>query len=208
MNCTPKYFTFSLALSLLLCATAAHAQLYKWVGPDGKVTYSDSPPPSTIKKVETRTGGGGEASGPPLPFEVAEAARNHPVTLYTAPNCAACDEGRKLLVARGVPFSEKTVVTNEDIAKVKQLGESNLPLLLVGRNKQPGGFQPPAWGSALTVAGFPESSKLPPGYRNPAPEPAAPIAAPVAKKGNGEQVAKPAEELPTAVGNAPPGFRF
>ena len=206
MNCTRQYLSPFLALSLLLCATAAHAQLYKWVGPDGKVSYSDSPPPSNIKKVETRTSTAGEAGGPPLPFEVAEAARNNPVTLYTAPNCTPCEEGRKLLAARGVPYSEKTVVTNEDIAKMRQLGETQLPLLMVGRNKQQG-FQPSGWSGALTAAGFPESSKLPPGYRNPAPEPAAPIAAPVAKKGT-EPVAKPAEELPAAVGNAPPGFRF
>jgi hypothetical protein len=29
----------------MTAATAAHAQLYKWVDKDGKVTYSDQPPP-------------------------------------------------------------------------------------------------------------------------------------------------------------------
>ena len=33
-----------LPAALLCCAALAHAQLYKSVGPDGRVTYSDAPP--------------------------------------------------------------------------------------------------------------------------------------------------------------------
>jgi glutaredoxin len=197
-----------LALSFLFSATAAQAQLYKWVGPDGKVTYSDSPPPSSIKKVEAKTIGANEPSGPPLPYELAEAVKNNPVTLYTAPKCSPCDDGRKLLNERGIPFAEKTVASNGDVAKLRQLGDGQLPLLLIGRNKQQG-YEASAWSTALTYAGYPESSKLPPGYRNPSPEAAVPAAPAVAAKPNGEKtVSKPSEELPPAVGNAPPGFRF
>ena len=32
------------SLAILLLATSAQAQLYKSIGPDGKVTYSDTPP--------------------------------------------------------------------------------------------------------------------------------------------------------------------
>jgi Domain of unknown function (DUF4124) len=40
----------SVALVLALCAAlAASAQMYKWVDSDGKVHYSDKPPPSNIK---------------------------------------------------------------------------------------------------------------------------------------------------------------
>jgi glutaredoxin len=198
-----------LALSFLLCATAAHAQLYKWVGPDGKVVYSDTPPPSSVKKVESKTGVGG-GDGTPLPFEVATAARNNPVTLYSAPGCGPCDLGRKLLNTRGVPFTEKTVVTNEDIAKMRALGASQLPYLTVGRNKLDN-FHAAVWGDALTAAGYPEANKLPPGYRNPAPQSLAPSAATpaVAQNANGGAEAPAASEaLPAPVGNAPPGFRF
>src|SRR3954447_6585399 len=89
---------------LLLSAAAAHAQLYKWVGPDGKVTYSDAPPPAAARKMEAKplvSSVGGTAD---LPFELAEAVRNSPVTLYTAAKCGPCDEGRALLSARGIPF--------------------------------------------------------------------------------------------------------
>ena len=40
-------------LSLALLATGADAQnLYRWVDKNGKVHYSDQPPPKEIKKVE------------------------------------------------------------------------------------------------------------------------------------------------------------
>jgi glutaredoxin len=206
MNRTYKNVHFMLSLALLLGAGSAHAQLYKWVGPDGKITYSDAPPPSTVKKVETRSGFG-EASGPPLPFELAEAARNHPVTLYTQDKCAPCEEGRKLLNARGIPFTEKTVSTAEDLAKLQQVGDGTVPMLLIGRSKQPG-FSASGWSAALTGAGYPESSKLPPGYRNPAPQPAAPAPVAAVKKNDAEQSVSRSEELPAATGKAPPGFRF
>lgn len=47
---------FALAVSLALCATSAGAAPYKWVDKDGKVHYSDQPPPGGVKaeKVELK----------------------------------------------------------------------------------------------------------------------------------------------------------
>ena len=196
---------------ILLCTAGANAQqLYKWVGPDGKVTYSDTPPPSTVKQVEKKSARFGEVSASNLPFELAETVRNHPVTLYSSAQCAPCDAGRALLTSRGIPFSEKTVTTNEDIARLRQAAsDGQLPLLIVGRNKQKG-FESGGWAASLTAAGYPETSKLPTSYRNPPPEAAAPpVRSVAANQAAIEQVAnRPADELPPAVGNAPPGFRF
>lgn len=197
-------------LLMLLCTAGVQAQqLYKWVGPDGKVTYSDTPPPSSAKQVEKKAVSFGDTAASSLPFELAETARNSPVTLYTSPQCAPCDAGRTLLTGRGIPFTEKTVTTNEDIAKLRLAGgDGQLPLLVVGRSKQKG-FESSGWSASLTAAGYPESSKLPASYRNPAPEAAAPPVKAAANKGSTEQAAaKPAEDLPPATGNAPPGFRF
>jgi glutaredoxin len=203
---------FSLAL-LLLAAAAAQAQLYKSVGPDGKITYSDSPP-SSAARVESKALPLGGANTADMPFELSAAVKGHPVTLYTTKNCIPCDEGRKLLSERGVPFSEKTVNSGEDIAQFRKTGgDSQLPLLMVGRNKE-SGFEAGAWNSALTSAGYPESSKLPKSYRNPPPEGAAPAPKVTAAKQrnpdeNDTTAGKPAAtELPPAIGNAPPGFRF
>ncbi|WP_026075935.1 glutaredoxin family protein [Noviherbaspirillum massiliense] len=202
-----------LPLFALLLAASAHAQLYKWVGPDGKVTYSDTPPPSSAKRVETKSLSDNTANTSDFPFELAQATKGNPVTLYTTSNCAPCDEGRQLLTGRGIPFSEKTVTSKDDIAKFRQLdSEGRMPVLMIGRSKERG-FEAGAWNTALTAAGYPQTSKLPPSYRQPAAQALVPNS-PVATAQNGSTSAdKPTSEardndLPPAVGNAPPGFRF
>lgn len=203
-----KYGPSLLSLLLLLCATTAQAQMYKWVGPDGTITYSDVAPPATAKQVETKSLGSSGPSTAGLPYELAEAVKNSPVKLYTTAKCPACDDGRKLLNARGIPFTEKTVSTNEDSEQLRKAsGDSQLPFLTIGRNKQ-SGFETGIWNSALTSAGYPASSQLPKNYRN-----AVESAAPPAKAAPENQPTKTDTNhfndapLP-ATGNAPPGFRF
>lgn len=196
------------AFFLLILAASAHAQLYKSTGPDGKVTYSDTPPASGhVVQKKITAGSGDDSDG--LPYELAQAVKNSPVTLYTSDKCAPCDDGRKMLKERGIPFSEKTVKSNEDIAVLRKIASDNqLPVLSVGRNKE-SGFSTSAWGTTLTAAGYPESNHLPKTYRNAAPVAAAPGA------GAANKAAAPATgtagnsgDVPPAAGNAPPGFRF
>ena len=210
-----KYALPISAFLILSCPASVHAQLYKSVGPDGKITYSDTPPKAA--RVETREIGESSPGISGLPYELASAARGNPVTLYTTKNCVPCDDGRKLLAERGIPFSEKTVNTNEDMTQFKNVsGDSQLPVLAVGRAKERG-FENAAWNTALTAAGYPESNKLPKTYRNPPPEAAAPAEKSTAKAesqaGNlpGKQAIQSRSNdtaLPPAVGNPPPGFRF
>jgi glutaredoxin len=201
-----------LLIALLLATGAAQAQLYRWVGPDGKVTYSDTPPPSSARQVETKNleGGGPSTSG--LPYELAQAVKNNPVTLYTTAKCAPCEDARSMLKTRGIPYAEKTVNTNDDILKLKQIaGDQQLPVLTVGSRKQKG-FDSNTWDAMLNEGGYPQSNRLPPNYHNPPPEAAAPKAKPAAAP----QAAAPAErpsadtlpDTPPPAGNAPPGFRF
>lgn len=204
----------SCSILMLLCVSSANAQLYKWVGPDGKVTYSDAPPPSVATKVETRSLTTSGVNTADLPYEVAEATKAHPVTLYTTRDCQPCDEGRKLLTERGIPFTEKTVNSNDDIAQYKQAGgDGQLPLLTVGKFRERA-FEAGAWNNVLTTAGYPESSRLPKSYRNPPAQAAAPAApaeekrAPANAGANNTGSRPTATDLPPAIGNAPPGFRF
>ncbi|MNR83681.1 hypothetical protein D3C72_144630 [compost metagenome] len=192
----------------LLLTGHAHAQLYKWVGQDGKVTYSDTPPPSSAKKVEEKTISATTVASN-LPFELASAIKAAPVTLYTTSKCSGCDSGRALLNARGIPYTEKTVNTNEDLLRLQQAGgDKQLPFLTVGRSKQ-SGFEAEAWNSMLSAAAYPENSQLPATYRNPAAQPAAPKKTVEAKPAptNSTSSETSSDRLPAA-GNAPPGFQF
>ena len=198
-------------LLLLLCAAGAQAQMYKWVGPDGKINYTDTPPPPSVKQVETKQTITSDREQVDLPYELAQATKGNPVTLYSAAKCAPCDAGRKLLGARGIPFTEKTVASNDDITQLRQAGgDAQLPFLVIGRNKQEG-FAESTWNAALTAAGYPEVSKLPKNYRNPPPESAAPAPKPAADQPETKDTANPPRnngEPPPPAGNAPPGFRF
>lgn len=159
----------TLAAMLLLVAGAAQAQ-YKYIGPDGKVVYSDQPPPPNAKVLDRKPLSGSGSSVGDLPFAVQNPARNFPVTLYTAPNCGTpCSEGRNMLTQRGIPFTEKTVKTAEDAAAFqKEVNSSQVPVLAVGKDKQTQ-FDRDAWNSSLDAAGYPSTNQLPKDYKNPAP---------------------------------------
>ncbi len=190
-------------------------QVYRIVGPDGKVTYSDKPPPVTTNaKVTSGTGAsvGGFASSS-LPFELRQVASKYPVTLYTGDNCSPCGSARALLMGRGVPFIEKTVITVDDAAALQRLsGENSLPFGTIG-GQQLKGFSDAEWTQFLNAAGYPATSILPPNYRQP---PAAPMVAIAVAPSGGPAAAAgpaPARTTPTPVQpgptlNNPGGIRF
>lgn len=168
----------SAAFAALLAGTAlaagtANAQVYRITGPDGKVTFSDRPPPDAkATPAQSVAIGGGNGSGTAgLPMEVRNAANKYPVTLYTATGCAPCDSARSYLRQRGVPFSENTVNTREDVAALQRLsGASNLPFMTIGAQHVPG-FSEAEWSQYFDAAGYPKTSQLPASYRNPDPKP-------------------------------------
>lgn len=203
-----------LTVAALLCAASAGAQMYKWTDAKGVTHFSDSPPASATDKAEVRTYGSG-ASSPALPYEVAQAARAHPVTLFTAPGCAPCDQGRSYLQQRGIPYSEKSVSNGDDAQKLKEAGSNGqLPLLAVGSTRLLG-FQQQGWSDALNAAGYPAQSTLPRGYQFVQATPAAPRK-PSAKELAAERAAQAAAEAaekakfapkPPAI-NGTPDFQF
>jgi glutaredoxin len=144
--------------AVLAAAAAAHAQstVYRWVDRDGKVQFTDTPPPAHAKSVtEKRMGGGGEDAGQ-VPFATQIAARRHPVTLYVSDDCGDyCAQGRALLGKRGIPFSEKNPQRNPaDAEALKQaIGVLEVPVLMVGANVVKG-YGEESWQAALDQAGY------------------------------------------------------
>ncbi len=157
-------------LCATLCLSAGHAMaLYKVVGPDGKVTYTDRAPGD--KPSQSLKTNGAVSDTASLPLEVRQAAARFPVTLYTMADCATCDQARSALKARGVPFTEKTVRTAEDGKALQNLeGSSSLPIVRIGK-QQLKGFASRDWQTYLDAAGYPKQSVLPKTYQWPAPTP-------------------------------------
>jgi glutaredoxin len=214
-----------LALLAVAGAAAAQAQIYKWKDTRGQVHYGDTPPPQGAQTLQVAGQAPSPSAAAAMPHELTQAVLRHPVTLYTTARCDACDQGRSLLRARGVPFTEKTVSTQDDQqAQRRQAGTDELPLLLVGTRKVVG-FQAAGWQEALDSASYPRQSMLPSGYRYDPPEPAAPPASASAPGGPVRARIKVAPDAAQAqadrarteaqtqarqqpAGNAPPDFQF
>jgi glutaredoxin len=159
------------------CATlwgaASEAQVFRIIGPDGKVTYTDRPPPDgkATAAPTVSTPGGGGSSLALLPAEVRAAATRFPVTIYTTADCAPCISARNLLASRGVPYSEKTVSTKEDVQALQGIaGDARLPFATIG-GQHVRGFSDSEWSQYLDAAGYPKGAQLPASFRNPAPTP-------------------------------------
>jgi glutaredoxin len=182
------FFLVSAAISLSLALPAAAQQtIYRWVDADGKVHFSDTPPPKEITTSTQKRVGGGYTDSVQLPYATQIAMQRNPVTLYTAGDCGAfCDQGRALLSKRGVPFSERDASSDPTVADAvqKAVGSFVVPVLIVGEAKLKG-FDEGAWHSALDTAGYPRTAL--PNQPNPrATPPSAPKAPPVPEARAGE----------------------
>lgn len=196
-----------LAASALAMYLPAHA-LYKVVGPDGKVTYTDRIPGPSDGRI-TPLGASGNAVSEPLglPFELRQVTSRYPVTLYSFADCTPCDSARALLRQRGIPYGEKVVLTQEDAAALQRLtGSREGPTLMIGQQPLLG-FSAETWNSYLDSAGYPRASLLPAGYQYPA-------ATPLTERGEPARAAPPVPRAPAAAPAAetpPPttsGIRF
>lgn len=170
-------------LALKIAATAALAlgvaslqaqTIYRIVGPDGKVTFSDKPPPAAANVTARSTTGKpvdpGTQSGI-LPYELRQVVARYPVTLYAGAGCVPCNAGRLLLQGRGIPYTEYTISTNEDVEALQRLsGEKSLPFLTIGGQKIKG-YSEAEWTQFLNAANYPASSQLPSGFRQAEPRP-------------------------------------
>jgi glutaredoxin len=149
-----------------------HAQqVYKSVDKQGRVTYSEVPPSASSGDKILGDGAGGNVSNPSLPYSLQQVVTRYPVTLYTNADCGPCINGRILLTQRGVPFTERTITSNEDIDAYKRLNSDNtLPMLTIA-SQQMKGYEEGEWTKYLDAAGYPKTSTLPRNYNNPAPTP-------------------------------------
>lgn len=181
------------------CSIGAAAQtIYRIVGPDGRVTFSDRPPEDPKARASLApTVSAGANSSQSLPFELRGPAQRYPVTLYTAANCGACVSARTFLANRGIPFTERTVASNEDIEALQRIaGSPTVPFATIGA-QQLKGYSESEWSQFLDAAGYPKVSILPPGWRNPPPSPLVAVQAPA-------QPRPPAEPQQPTAQNTPP----
>lgn len=147
------------AATLWIACSDAAAQAYRWVDEQGRVHYTQSPPPPQAKGVQRKDFRAGPSGTAELPYATQLAAKNYPVTLYTQADCGSlCDQARAVLVKRSVPFREVNVLTQKDIDEVKKIsGGEGLPLVVVGSLFQ-SGYHEGLINSLLDTAGYPAAA--------------------------------------------------
>ncbi|MEW5942513.1 MAG: glutaredoxin family protein [Pseudomonadota bacterium] len=152
-----------LLLAGCLAALLAHAgTLYRWTDAEGKVHYTDRPPPATAKAVEEKKLGGSSVTEIQLPYATQMAVRNHPVVLYASDCGEPCTQARDHLAKRGIPYAAKNPQTSEpDRESLKKLtGGLEVPVLTVGSAAPLKGYEAGMWDAALDVAGYPKNNLL------------------------------------------------
>jgi len=151
-----------LACGLLALATASAQTVYKSVGPDGKIVYSDQPP-TTGKLQKTMKF---ELASSALPASAAsfmeQFRKTHPgglaaapaskgVTLYSAVWCGYCKQAKAWLGAHNVAYNNVDIDAPGGTAALAQASGSGsgVPVLVVdGRTLN--GFSAGAYDAAFT----------------------------------------------------------
>ncbi len=169
-----RFAPIALLAALVTLVPAAQAQ-YKWVAPDGTVSYGDQPPPQASKLDHSAVQKPRDTGDPRLPYALRTAVSKYPVKLYTTANCGPCDAARQHLTKRGVPFSEHLLRSQADIDALQRQGfaSANVPAISVGRERQTG-FEAGAWDALLDTATYPKTSMLPAGWKPQEAEPLTP----------------------------------
>lgn len=180
-------------LALAFLATGAAAQQYRWVDEKGRVHYTDTPPPTTAKRAEKKNLRG-NAVGPQESYELSQALKNAPVTLYSHPDCKdPCQMARDVLNQRGIPFTEVLTLDPEKLERLKQLsGGITVPVLVIGAQVEKS-VSAQAYHRALDIAGYPA-----PGVAKARRQAAPPPPPPPAENAPAEAPKPPAEAKPPA----------
>ena len=159
-----------LSIAVLLLASNVIADTYfRSIDHNGRVQYGDAPLNSAADTEQLHSMSAPQ-NDDSLPFETRRAHAKFPVTLFVSGNCgSACDMARNFLKKRGIPFTEKTISSPEDVdAFKKSSGGDQIPTIQVGKNWSIG-FLDSQWSQALDTAGYPKTAPYKP---HPAAKPA------------------------------------
>lgn len=125
---------FALGLLFLSLGMEAHAEVYKVIGADGRVTYTDKEPSPAEKteklKLQTYT-------GTPSVSSMKDAVKR--VTILSAQWCGQCARAKAYMKSRKIDFEEWDIdKSNYARAKMNELGAKGVPVILVGKQKMVG----------------------------------------------------------------------
>ncbi len=143
----PFHRTLLTVLVLAAVPLAASAQtLYKSVGTDGRVVYSDKPPVTgavektmKLENLPVSVVPGASPAPSPAPPDTTQTAQTTAprgdVVLYMATWCGYCKAAKAYLAGKGIAYRELDIDTPSGKAAFKQLGARGVPVLLTNGQK-------------------------------------------------------------------------
>jgi glutaredoxin len=144
---------------VLITLPVAADQFYRWVDGQGRVNYSDQPPPSSMAKQATQKSYKGSVIEGGESYALRQARERFPVTLFATTDCGIpCEQAKGHLARRGIPYSSKDPSSDAEAQKALAAagGKFRVPTLLVGTDKLEG-YEEGAWNASLDRAGYPKS---------------------------------------------------
>ena len=149
---------FGFAALVVAGGAFAQAQVYRYTDPDGRTVYSDRPPSSDVKNLQTKKLGANYISTSEPSYSAALAAERFPVTLYTFQCGEVCQNAEALLNKRGVPFTIVNVSEPDGQTRLQAVASEGVaPVLTVGDKQVAKGFNEARWQAMLDDAGYPKT---------------------------------------------------
>ncbi len=129
-----------LSFAVLVASMSASAGVYKWTDAQGRVHYSDDPPPEAkAQQIKVKIS---SIQGPAVVSTIRDTSATKAkdkVRIYTAVWCGYCKRAKAHLAAKGVPYDELDVETSErGRSEFAQLSGRGVPVILVGSQRMDG----------------------------------------------------------------------
>lgn len=156
------FFCFLCMFMVFAAQSAQSATMYRWIDAQGKVHYTDQPPPAEVRDVTEKKLSAPAQASSQTPYTTQAAVRNFPVTLYSTQCGVTCQQARDHLKERNIPFAEKDAADPQVAEALQKLtGDLGVPVLVVGKSAPLKGYSRETWDTALDVAGYPKKAANP-----------------------------------------------
>ncbi len=153
----------AVALGVLMLSPLAAQTVYRYIDANGRVVFSDQPPPPGAKNVSERDVRGNVIQNNPESLATQAASKKSPVTLYISECGEPCDQARKFINARGVPHTLVDPTRTAELNKrfKEETAGNTVPAIKIG-DRVLRGFSESTWSSALDQAGYPRTPSFGP----------------------------------------------
>lgn len=130
---------------ILLPASQAFAEIYKWIDENGNINYSDSKPENqVVTKIEFPVTTYDSVSYGRVEFDASpigsqKAVANKKVVMFSASWCGVCKKAKAYFQRNGIPFTEYDIeMGRKGRSLYRKLGATGVPVILVGKRRMNG----------------------------------------------------------------------